>query len=471
MHARVRRSLSYPVTCQYWHECLAPQESQEITGVEDAAKTMAAMDATGIDAMEQSKLDSPVDGNWSTGTKEARNTICVLEGNTVTQYECDQYLQPLHQQSDDQRLQILAKSNLCHRLCSFMARLKVRPSVKESPCTKVAVSPHMEWALEALRRIREKNSAIFDRALGTSSSLYRNDPQGILDLLSDVGPRLQARKEELEGDTIEAELESMIGLSQVKDQVRNLRKSLKADTKRREAGVQVPSAIPQHMVFVGNPGVGKTSMARLIAKILHEVGVTKGGRLVEAQREDLVAQYVGQTAPKARKLINASKGGTLFVDEAYRLTDSGGQDFGPEAVEELMKDLESGDPLVIVAGYQSRMDRFFDANPGLRRRFRHYFCFPNYTPREIADMFCKLVRKQGFFVEAEVTVEVIANLITDHTTEAWRAGHNGGVAALLMDGAKSRLDDRLCLDGATKWDLQTLRADDLAQAATDLQQN
>eukprot|EP00440_Ansanella_granifera_P071789 gb/GFBE01077906.1/.p1 GENE.gb/GFBE01077906.1/~~gb/GFBE01077906.1/.p1 ORF type:complete len:294 (+),score=65.54 gb/GFBE01077906.1/:1-882(+) len=291
----------------------------------------------------------------------------------------------------------------------------------------------------------------------------------MLDLLTDIGPRLKARAEEMDGDAIERELESMVGLSEVKNQIRHLRKSLKADAKRRSSGVQVAAAFPQHMVFVGSPGVGKTSMARLVAKIFQEVGVTKGGRLVEAQREDLVAQYVGQTAPKARKVINSAKGGVLFVDEAYRLTDCTGQDFGPEAVEELMKDLETGDPLVIIAGYQTRIDRFFDANPGLRRRFRHYFCFANYTPREIAEMFWTRVRQQGFFLESQVTVDWVANLITDHTTEAWRAEHNGGVAALLLDGAKTRLDDRLCLDAATKWDLQTLRADDLRRAAVDLQ--
>merc|ERR1712176_793857 len=165
-------------------------------------------------------------------------------------------------------------------------------------------------------------------------------------------------------------------------------------------------------------------------------------------------------------------GGVLFVDEVYRLTaydGAGSRDFGPEAVEEIMRDLDTGDPLVIVAGYADRIQTFFDSNPGLRRRFRHHFQFANYTPHEIALMFRSKVQDNGFFTDQTVTIDSVANLVVDNTTEAWRADRNGCIADVLFDTAKAHLDDRLCLHTATKWDLQTLSWHDIRQAAVSLQ--
>lgn len=182
-----------------------------------------------------------------------------------------------------------------------------------------------------------------------------------------------------------------------------------------------------------------------------------------------MGQHVGSTAPKTRKAINAAKGGVLFVDEAYRLTGHGSQDFGPEAVEEIMKDLDDGDPVVIVAGYEDRMQRFFEANPGLRRRFRHFFRFANYNPHQIAEMFWAKLRRQGFFVEHGITVRWIADLVEDNTTSAWRGDHNGCIGDLLFDHAKHSLDDRLCIESASRSELQTFSCQDLRYAAASLQ--
>jgi len=403
---------------------------------------------------------------------EGSHALGVLRGGTVTRYACDEWLRPCRGGGDgraDRAPGIVSKSNVCQPLSSSMARLKVRPAVGQAPRTKVAVSAHMEWALEALRQIQDTDAAAFERALGVPAESYSSDAQGLLDMLTDIGPRLQARTEEVDADPIERELEKIIGLSQVKSQIRRLRKSLRVDVRRREAGVPVPSALPRHMVFMGNPGVGKTMVARLVARILRDVGAVKGGRFVEVQREDLVASYVGQTAPKARRKVAEAKGGVLFVDEAYRLTDTSEKDFGPEALEEIMKDLELGDPLVIVAGYPDKMQRFLDTNPGLRRRFRNFYNFADYTAREIADMFMLKVCGQEFFLEPGVTADVVSGMIADHTTESWRAEHNGGVASRLFDSAKAHLDERLCLERAKKWELQTLSAEDIRHAAYHLQ--
>eukprot|EP00931_Biecheleriopsis_adriatica_P041689 TRINITY_DN23801_c1_g1_i1.p1 TRINITY_DN23801_c1_g1~~TRINITY_DN23801_c1_g1_i1.p1 ORF type:complete len:855 (+),score=125.64 TRINITY_DN23801_c1_g1_i1:276-2567(+) len=451
-------SLHYPVHCKY---SVANRSDRDLaSSFEHSSARVSSVSQT-----SSRSEDSPpsVADPWA-----GHEIVGVLRGSTLTKYACDELLQPVLGEGS-QAPHILAQSNVCQQLHWLMARVKVRPFVHASPETKVAPSPHLEWALEVLQRVRKKDTALLERTVGVKLQTYSDNVQGILDMLSDVGPRLQNEDEWLSTDVIESELQAIVGLAQVKTQLRNLRKSLKADARRREAGVHVPKVPPHHMVFVGNPGVGKTTMARLVSKILREVGATKGGRLIEAQREDLVGQHVGSTAPKTRKVINAAKGGVLFIDEAYRLTGYGSRDFGPEAVEEIMKDLDTGDPLVIIAGYENRMDNFFDANPGLRRRFRNHFRFSNYTPLEMAEMFWSRLRYQGFFVEPDITVECIAHLISDSTTEAWRAEHNGGTADLLFDNAKSNLDDRLCLDGATRWELQTFSRDDLRQAAASLQ--
>ena len=141
-----------------------------------------------------------------------------------------------------------------------------------------------------------------------------------------------------------------------------------------------------HLVFKGSPGTGKTHAARLIANLLRELGYVQGS-LVEVQRADLVAGYVGQTALKTRRVINRAKGGVLFVDEAYSLVEGDGgksSDFGREAVQELMRDLTSGDPVVILAGYPSEMEGFLRVNPGLGRRFQVRFDFKDYDASDSA---------------------------------------------------------------------------------------
>ena len=191
-----------------------------------------------------------------------------------------------------------------------------------------------------------------------------------------------------EDDPLEAQLDTLVGLEPLKDEIRALRRSLVVEQQRqtvlqinKEAKVQAP-----HLVFKGSPGTGKTHAARLIANLLRELGYVQGS-LVEVQRADLVAGYVGQTALKTRRVINRAKGGVLFVDEAYSLVEGDGgksSDFGREAVQELMRDLTSGDPVVILAGYPSEMEGFLRVNPGLGRRFQVRFDFKDYDVRDSA---------------------------------------------------------------------------------------
>jgi len=365
----------------------------------------------------------------------------------------------------------IRRTNLCRQLQQEMSRVKVRLAVGTQLQTKVEVSPHLEYALQALINVQRIDPQVFRQALKVDSANL--DQQSLLDILTDIGPRLQTDEDEVASDPVELALSKVVGLADVKAKIRALRQSLRLDARRQELGKRVNSISTNHMVFMGNPGTGKTSVARILVSVFGELGILKSGQLVEVQRDDLVGQYVGWTATKTRERIDAAKGGVLFVDEAYRLTSSGSRnDFGPEAVDEIMKDLTTGDPLVIVAGYGDEMERFLKSNPGLTRRFTHTFHFEDYTPLEIADIFLQKVEDSGFELSTELTAaawrERIACTIEDHTTPTWRAKRNGGVAEALLTETRQALDSRLDVEASPE-QLMTFQFADVSLAARKLQ--
>ena len=200
------------------------------------------------------------------------------------------------------------------------------------------------------------------------------------------------------------ELDELIGLQYVKSEVVNLTNLVQVRRMRQERGISVPE-ISQHLVFTGNPGTGKTTVARMIAEIYSALGYLSKGHCVEVDRSELVAGYVGQTAIKTQDIIDKAMGGVLFIDEAYSLyVEKSENDFGREAIEVLLKEMEDhrDDFVVIVAGYDEPMRRFIDSNPGLKSRFNKYINFPDYTGEELFNIFVSLSKKNQYIIQAEL---------------------------------------------------------------------
>ncbi|WP_246678553.1 AAA family ATPase [Mesorhizobium sp. B2-4-17] len=198
------------------------------------------------------------------------------------------------------------------------------------------------------------------------------------------------------GTTAIEELDDMVGLSAVKDEVNKLIARLKVEAMRKEAGLPVPS-ISLHMVFTGPPGVGKTQIAKALGEILKSLKMLRKGHLVEVDRSELVAGYVGQTALKTMEKCRSALDGVLFVDEAYSLAGAG-TDFGREAVETILKFMEDNRDrvVVIVAGYPNEMRRFLSSNPGLASRFSKTIEFPSYSAEELLQIFQRMAQQEHY---------------------------------------------------------------------------
>ena len=265
-------------------------------------------------------------------------------------------------------------------------------------------------------------------------------------------------------EDLKKELNEYIGLDTVKKEVESLINLVTVQKMRKENGLPV-NDLSLHMVFSGNPGTGKTMVARLMARIYKSLGILSKGHLVEVDRSGLVAGYVGQTAIKTGEAIQKAVGGVLFIDEAYALTNRGGNDYGQEAVDTLLKAMEDhrDDLIVIVAGYTELMEEFVHSNPGLESRFNRFLNFPDYTVQEMMDIFDMRCRKSGYEL-AEDARGLLRSLLALLSLDVKGFGNARGVRNLFERTVAAQANRLAALPDVTREMLMTLTADDLRAA-------
>lgn len=269
-------------------------------------------------------------------------------------------------------------------------------------------------------------------------------------------------------EDLQKQLDSMIGLDEVKEQVHSIINELKIDELRKSKGLKVFNT-SKHLVFKGNPGTGKTTIARLLSKIYRELGILEKGQLVEVDRGGIVAGYVGQTALKTKEKIDEAMGGILFIDEAYTLA-KGENDFGQEAIDTLLKAMEDhrDEFIVIVAGYDEPMEAFLQSNPGLKSRFNEYIHFDDYSEEELFMIFGLLCEQNDFRMdlEAQETLKTYLNDLCIHKPDNFA---NGREMRNLFDKSKSAHANRLAsLNEISDEDLITFKKDDLLKAIEEM---
>ncbi|KAF6176356.1 hypothetical protein GIB67_011145 [Kingdonia uniflora] len=270
---------------------------------------------------------------------------------------------------------------------------------------------------------------------------------------------------------LEEAISNIVGLHDLKLQLRKWAKGMLLDEKRRALGLKFSVRKPPHMAFLGNPGTGKTMVARVLGRLLNMVGILPTDKVTEVQRTDLVGEFVGHTGPKTRRKIKEAEGGILFVDEAYRLIPmqkADDKDYGLEALEEIMSFMDSGKVVVIFAGYNEPMKRVIYSNEGFCRRVTKFFVFDDLNSQELAQIVHLKMNDQseegplyGFKLHPSCSLEAISNLIEGETTEDQRRKINGGLVDPMLVNARENLDLRLGLDMVDVDDLITITMEDL----------
>lgn len=329
-------------------------------------------------------------------------------------------------------------------------------------------------SLDSIRKMAEENT----RSLDALTRELNGTPPSAQPEKAGEAPKTQTASAETKTDgkddappkedieELKKELNSYIGLEHIKAEVNSLINYVTIMSKRREAGLPVPE-LSLHMVFSGNPGTGKTMIARLMARIYHSLGILSKGQLIETDRSGLVAGYVGQTAIKTKEVLDKAAGGVLFIDEAYTLTNRGASDYGQEAVDTLLKGMEDmrDDLVVIVAGYIELMEQFVQSNPGLKSRFNRFMDFPDYTLDEMLGIFDMRCSKSGYALRDEAAREALKKRIAKDSRDVKGFGNARGVRNL-FERALARQADRLAAqtEPLTAEDLTSLTAEDIEKA-------
>ncbi|MCI6161088.1 MAG: AAA family ATPase [Prevotellaceae bacterium] len=268
----------------------------------------------------------------------------------------------------------------------------------------------------------------------------------------------------LEGDPYE-ELNSLIGLESVKAEVLSLANTVKVQKEREKQGLK-NAKLTYHCVFTGNPGTGKTTVARIIARIYKDLGVVKRGQFVETDRSGLIAKYEGQTAMKTNAVVDSALNGVLFIDEAYALVERDNGGYGAEAIATLLKRMEDDRDrlVVIVAGYDKEMERFIDTNPGLKSRFTRYIHFPDYSADDLYRIFVMRAEKFNYRLDSEAEA-FLKEKLEKTVAEKNRNFGNARYARNLFEQTVSNHANRVAkIKTPSKSQLSVLKTEDVQSA-------
>ena len=270
---------------------------------------------------------------------------------------------------------------------------------------------------------------------------------------------------------IEEELSSLVGMDEMKKMIKEIYAWIYVNKKREEHGLKAGKQA-LHMMFKGNPGTGKTTVARLIGKLFQKVNVLSKGHLIEAERADLVGEYIGHTAQKTRDLVKKALGGILFIDEAYSLGRGGEKDFGKEAIDTLVKHMEDKQHefILILAGYSREMDFFLSLNPGLHSRFPLVVDFPDYSTDQLMEIGKRMLIEREYTLSHEAEKSLKTHLTYVRTVQNVRSFSNGRYIRNVLEKSIRAQSMRLLMQGNyDKHELMTLRSNDLVYEGAALQ--
>lgn len=297
----------------------------------------------------------------------------------------------------------------------------------------------------------------------TSKSPYlRMVPQKECPDFSEFSGPLQSKEGALE------ELRSLVGLERVKDLVYEVYAFAEIQKKREKAGL-LSGKVVLHMMFKGNPGTGKTTIARILGRLLYDAGLLEKGHVVEVERADLVGEYIGHTAQRTREQIKKAQGGILFIDEAYSLSRGGEKDFGKECIDCIVKGMEDNakETVFILAGYPIEMEQFIRSNPGLRSRFPIHVEFPDYSAEELTRIADLLLRKREYRLSLEAA-SMLESIIKERRAQE-QIPSNARMVRNLIEKAIRRQAVRLMRDRAfSRQDLVMLTPRELMEASIDV---
>ena len=386
----------------------------------------------------------------------SRKTLMQNFPNSMTEVILDQ---PSSQPLSQEVLLTLFQRRLEETVLNAARQLNITLTFEADAARKrLAVLETSTGALALEKDIRQLNAALNELCLKQSEPLHEvhikvekewifeahGQPLAISDLI-----RLE--KDDLEA--IRKEMDAIVGLQEVKDTLKSMEEHYKVTQLRQKQGLKA-APLSRHMIFTGNPGTGKTTMARLVARLFKALGLLSQGQLIEVSRSDLVGRYVGHTAPLTQQIIESALGGVLFIDEAYSLVRGKDDSFGLEAVDTLVKGMEDhrDDLIVILAGYSREMEEFLNANSGLKSRFPNNLNFADYTGSELTQIAVSLAQGKDYLIDEGCLNDLTIYFNAVQMNSAARSG-NGRLARNTVEKAILNQSRRILNDPKARMDL------------------